>query len=92
MERICAPAEQFFGFVQSFIGAGSQIRSFLTLGRYGKQDSTEKTVIREDRQLRCTENDPVRSKELDSSTDKTGTKNPINAKYRNFQRLELLRK
>jgi hypothetical protein len=31
MERICAPAESFFGFVQSFIGAGSQIRSFLTL-------------------------------------------------------------
>ena len=29
MERICAPAEQIFGFVRSYVGAGSQIRSFL---------------------------------------------------------------
>jgi hypothetical protein len=41
MERICAPAEQIFGFVQSFIGAGSQIRSFLTLG--SKKNKTQAT-------------------------------------------------
>jgi hypothetical protein len=29
MERICAPAEAFLVFVQTFISAGSQIRSFL---------------------------------------------------------------
>ena len=45
MERICAPAELFFDFVRSFIGAGAQIRSFLTFDDEKENMMNKKAVI-----------------------------------------------